>query len=90
MAEEEVKEIIERCTDEGFTIIRVEQTEAGETRAIIKIDESGLLPKFVRDITENEETKHTPIKRASGIDYDTSSAFSLSPLLLIISICLCN
>ncbi len=57
-SKEEVKDILDDYTKEGFAIVEFERDEkAGETRVIVKFSDSKKTEKFVENINENKNNE---------------------------------
>lgn len=82
LTEEKVSEIIVKYTNEKITITRVEDSESGEIRIIVKFEDPKKAEKFVREISSSGYYKE--IKKINFIFRpDASSAFLASPVMLI-------
>ena len=59
LSDEKIKEILEKFTDAEFTIMRVEDSETGELRVIIKFVNTEDAEEFVKAVKESSDSATT-------------------------------
>ena len=88
LTDEDIEEIVKKYTNAEFTISKVEDTETGELRVVIKFVDIEKAEEFVKSVKEaSDSTRETLIK---GVDFNSeaikeSTALRFSPLISIIS-----
>ena len=91
LTQKEIEKIIEKYTDEEFTIIRFEESESGEIRAIIKFKDIERAESFIETIKTSSEAGNGLIKEIVYSNYLPSLSSMNSPsffvMLVVSAIC---